>query len=241
MHSFKILVFLSIFLLISCSYNQATLRVHGSSLSSVKPDKVTIKFGISTLQPTAHESLEENNRIISKAISALTKINLSTDEIGTSNFNLAPSYEHIYHRNNQSSTSFFKGYEVKLTLIIKTNKLDLAGTFIDTAVSSGIKNIESVNFEISPSILQGIQDELTELAVKNAKTKAELALRPLNGKILGIKSVEMNDESRYHPVHLAYAKSAAFANDATPERTEVYAQSKDIKVGVDIEFYVISE
>lgn len=232
---FKTLLIFSFFLLNLCSDSQGTLSVHGSATLSLKPDQVIITLDVKTLSQTAKESLYESNQIIAKAVVALTQINLSEEEIGTSNFNLLPIYEYIYHEKNHSQSDVFKGYQTSYTLIVKTNKLDMAGIIIDAAVNSGVKNIRSVDFEISPTILKDTQDGMIELAVKDAKNKAELALKPLGGKIIGIKSVNFD----HHPTpnYRDYSISNAKSYDVAESTTEIHAQSKDVKVGVNIEFY----
>ena len=238
---FEILLIFSINSLISgLEKTEGTLRVHGSAIVSTKPDQVYITFQITTLKATAYDSLQENNRIIANTVSALTQINLAKDEIGTANFNLAPFYQAIYHQNNNTNENIMKGYQTTNTLIIKSNKLDLAGSIIDTAIKSGIKNIQSVEFQVSPSVLKSLQNEMLELSVKDAKNKAELALKPLNGKIVGVKSMSLTSQQPSpRPVPMAFNR-AAVAHDIVA-KTDVYASNKDVNVGVDIEFYVTEE
>jgi len=185
---------------------------------------------------SAKESLKNNNQIITNAISALTQLNLTNNEIGTSDFNLGPSYQYIYYHNNTSS-NIFKGYQVTNTLIVKTNKMDMVGNIIDTAVKSGVENIQSVDFEISPSLFQSVHDDMLQNAVRNAKSKAELALKPINGKIVGIKNINLNQKATPRPVPMYQAKAAAVANFVSGS-TEVYAEKKNLNVGVDVQFYV---
>ena len=233
----KILLICAFFFLSLCSENSGILQVQGSSLSSLKPDLATLTFQIKTLSVSARDSLEKNNQIISNATSALLNINISYEEMGTSNFNLGPSYENIYHRNNNTSENIFKGYQASNTLTVKTRKMEIVGIIIDTVVKSGVENIQSVDFNISPDLFKKVQDDMLREAVKDAKNKAELALKPINGKINGIKSISLNQE-RPNPRPVPMPFFNAFAADAVSSKTQVYAAKKDLNVRVDVQFYV---
>lgn len=232
----KILFFCAFFSLSLCSEDSGILTVQGSSVSSLKPDLATLTFQIKTLSFSARESFEKNNHIISNVTSALLNINISHEEMGTSNFNLGPSYENIYHRNNYTSENIFKGYQASNTLTVKTRKMEIVGVIIDTVVKSGVKNIQSVDFDVSPDLFKKVQDDMLREAVKDAKNKAELALKPINGKINGIKSISLNQErSNPRPVPMFFSNSTAAD---VSSKTEVYAAKKDLNVRVDVQFYV---
>ena len=77
--------------------------------------------------------------------------------------------------------------------MVETKSLDKAADIIDSAVEAGANRIDSVYFSLSPQKQIQFKDLLLEEAVKNAKSKAEKALAPLNHKIIGVKAVSLSE------------------------------------------------
>lgn len=74
------------------------------------------------------------------------------------------------------------------------------------------------------------------LAVKDALLKANEALRPLNARVGGVKSIKLNQGwSPVRPTPMPMAKNVAYD---MVERTEVFAKSQDVRADVNVEFEI---
>ena len=211
-----------------------TIKTIGSASASIKPDQVSLSFSISSLSKTASQALAENNEILKGAIINLKAANLNEEEIGTSSFSIGPAFDYVYF-NNGTSSNVFKGYQVLINLIVVTKKIELAGSLVDTVIKSGVKQVNSVEFQISNGKKQELQDQLLTQAVKNAKEKADLALEPLKARVNGLVSLDLanTQPQTYYPI----ASNSKIAYDAI-ERTDLHASNQDITVEVAAVFEI---
>ena len=92
------------------------------------------------------------------------------------------------------------GYKVSNIVNVKTEKLDSVAAIIDGAVSAGVNRVDSVFFSLSPEVTSKLKDDLLEKAILNAKSKAEIALSPLNYKIIGVKEISLSEFSMPYPM-----------------------------------------
>lgn len=211
-----------------------TIKTIGSASASIKPDQVSLSFSMTSLAKTASQALAENNEILKGAIINLKAANLKEEEIGTSSFSIGPAYDNVYF-NNGTSSNVFKGYQVSSSLIVLSKKIELAGSLVDTVIKSGVKQVNSVEFQISNEKRKELQDQLLTQAVKNAKEKADLALEPLKARVNGLVSLDLasTQPQRYYPKAL----NRAVAYDAI-ESTNLHASNQDIIVEVTAVFEI---
>jgi len=212
-----------------------TIQTVGTASASLKPDQVYMSFSISSIDQTASEALADNNEILHKAFMALKMTNLTDDEIGSSSFSIGPAYDNIYNSNG-TSTTVFRGYQVSSSLNILTQKIELAGSLVDAVISQGVKQVNSIEFQISKEKKKQVQDELLTQAVKNAKHKADLALEPLKAKVKGLVKLDL-DNNQPQPHYNAKIYSRANALDVGG-RTNLYASNQDVYVQVNAEFEI---
>ena len=217
--------------------HEGILETQGIAISSAKPDQVSISFQITTIEKTAAQALNENNDLVKKSILALKGNNLTNDEIGTSDFSIDSAYDYLNYQNGTSYT-VFKGYKIQTTLNILTKKIDLAGSLIDSVISSGVQQINSVNFQISKEKRKILEEELLVEAVKNAKDKADLALGALKTKVNGLKSISLDNTPQPHIYKEQFAKNAEAYDLVSSGASNLYAQNQDIHVQVSVIFTV---
>ncbi len=222
----------------AASHEQNTTFVTGSATTSVIPDLVVIDLGVDTQAKEAKDALSQNALAMNATATAIEKLGINGSEISTTNFTIEPVYNNTgpYPPYNQYKSEFV-GYKVSNTLQIKTTKLGLAGSILDTGVGAGANRVDSVSFTESPAQLQSVQNGLIAQAVLDAQSKAQKALAPLGEKIIGVKSVNLSEFRMAEPL-VAYHTNAMMAVPAPAVQTPIFTSNQDITTTVDVTFYI---
>ena len=196
--------------------SEHTISVTGIAQTNVKPDLLVIEFGVETNGDSAKSALDSNSNLLSNAISELTSMGISEDNLSTSRFSINPLYDYYQDKETGHHKSELIGYQVTNILQVETKKLDSAAMILDSVVSSGVNKVNSVNFTISPESHFALKDGLIASAIENAKSKAQNALLPLNQKIVGIKSITLDDftSPMQTPTFKSNFAEASMFNDA---------------------------
>ncbi len=215
------------------------LKVTGEASSSLPHDRVTLTFSASEVNMNPHTALEVSSIASRKAIEALVALGLNNTEYETQSFSIQKKLESIYRPWSQQYETVFHGYEVKNTIRVFTDKLDLAGKIINAVVGSGIKEVDSVSFSVADEKNEAERERLIALAIQDAKEKAELALGPLGYVINKVKLLNL-DSSNAQPFYYApHGLRASVAMDAMSSAPAPLLGSKsDIDVKVNLEFLI---
>ncbi|RMF30063.1 MAG: DUF541 domain-containing protein [Candidatus Nitrosothermus koennekii] len=203
------------------------LSISGSASKSIEPDKLSISIGVTTNDKSAKVAVAENRELMNNVIKALNENGIGKDEMQTSYYSVYPIYsksDRCIEIYPQTDCEVITGFRVVNTLTIITDATKDAGELIDLTIDAGATNIHGVNFFVSDDLMSNIKDQLLEEAVSNAKMRAEIALKPLDMKIVGVKSI--NIDSINVPLH------------ALAERTTILPSEQKIEVNVHVTFYI---
>jgi len=214
------------------SHVEKVMSVTGSASASVKPDLVTVRFGVETQRESSASALSANAQLMEAVVASLIDAGISEEEISTSRFNVHAVYETRQDRGSGHRSQVLSGYKVSNMLLVETRQLELVATIIDTAVSAGVNRIEGVQFSISAPVLADLKDGLIELAVLNARAKAEKALAPLKHVITGVKSMSLSEFSQPEPMLLNTSRMEM--SMAAP--TRIFSSDQDVRTMVNITF-----
>jgi len=216
---------------------EKTISVTGMAMASVKPDQLNISFGVETQEKTAKEALDSNSIAMNDAISAIKNAGIPESEIGTSSFNIYPVYDSYEDKLTGRWTQELIGYRVSNIVTVETGKLDSAAAIIDNAVNAGVNRVDSVYFSLSPATNQKLKDDLLEKAVSNAKTRAEKALAPLDHKIIGVKTVSLNEFAMPYPTPM-YKGVAFDMMESARAPTPVFSSDQDVSTSANVVFII---
>lgn len=211
-----------------------TASVTGMATSSVPPDRLVVVFGVEVVADTAREALSTNSEMMGAVIDSLRSAGVADDEISTSNLNVYPQYSY-----GESDEPSIKGYSVSNTVRVETGLLGSATEIIDGGVDAGANRVETVSFDLSPEARRAVSDALIEVAVLDARQKAEAAIEPLGQRIVGVKSVTLMDTppDRWMPAGLARA-SSDFALESAAAPTPVFASDATVTVRAQVSFLI---
>ncbi|NDB63579.1 MAG: DUF541 domain-containing protein [Nitrosopumilaceae archaeon] len=213
---------------------EKTISSSGQATSFVEPDRLNINFGVEVQKPTAKEALDENSDKMNEVIDAIKSAGINSDEITTSQFSIYPVYESYQEKETGIYKQKLTGYSVSNIIQVKTPKMDLASEIIDAAVGAGVNRVDNVWFSLSDKKQQQVSDDLLAEAIKNAQSKAEKALVPLNYKIIGVKYVSL--DGGYYPPPMPYygAMDAAVAKSATP----IFSSDQQVSASATVVFLI---
>ena len=211
--------------------SKKTVDVIGTATKSVEPDTLIIEFGVETVAGTAKQALQQNSEKLSSAINSLKTAGISNNELSTSRLNIYPVYQSHEDLLSGRYVQEIVGFQASNILTIKTDQLSDAAKIIDLAIEQGANRVDLVSFTVSPPKSMAVKESLIEEAVLNAKSKAMIAIKPLNQKIVGVSSIIVNDAG-YSPSPM-FERAGTFASS-----TPIYSSEQDISVSVNVIFLI---
>jgi uncharacterized protein YggE len=217
---------------LSSSDNNKTLFVTGSATTQVKPDKVTVSLGVEITNTKAKAALAANSELMNKIISALKIADVKDNETSTSSFTITPNRDYSIDK----SQGKLIGFTVSNSIQIDSNNVNNTSEWIDIAVSSGANNVNSIYFSLSDKKLDDIRKELVNDAIDNAKEKADIAASALGLKIVGIRTVSIDQVTPFFTGPTPYGTS--LKNEASAPSTPILTGEQQISQDANIVFLV---
>lgn len=161
------------------------ISVTGEGAVVVKPDLVTISFGVETEGFTAKEAQASNTSVMNKVVAALKGAGISAEDIQTSNFSLYPVYG--WEGDRPGGKQVVTGYRCNNTVTVRLKSVSATGSVIDAAINAGATNVGGINFGLQDP--EPVKNEALALAVANARTKAEVMAKAAGVTISGIYKI----------------------------------------------------
>jgi len=205
-----------------------TISVTGSATTTVKPDKVILSLGVQTTNNTAKTALDSNSKSMNTVLEALLAAGVKRNETSTSSFNVSPNYNYSQGRN------IITGFTVTNPLQIESSKIANVSEWLDTAISAGTNTVNSIDFTQSDKKLAEIKNGLIKLAIDDAKAKANFAASALGLKVLGVRSITVNEfASTPQPMPFGLQKLSV---PAPAGGTPIISGQQQVSESVDITF-----
>ena len=205
------------------------ISVSGEGVVETSPDRATISIGVVSKDKDPTKVQANNARTATEIINSMVALGIERKNIRTGNY----SFRQIY-RTDQNHHRIFDGYEVNNSVTIIVDNLNLVGKVIDTSLSHGANSIDSLEFGIRDK--SALRAEALRLAVKDAKTKAEVVAAGLGKNIVGIRSVSVNSGSVTAPRFAKLARS--MDEDAANFETPIEGGTLSCSANVHVEFEI---
>lgn len=164
-----------------------TISATGFATTSVKPDKVTLSLGVQTTNNTAKAALYANSLSINRVLKSLSAAGVKQNETSTSSFNVSPNLNYSQGRNE------ITGFTVTNSIQIESSKIANVSGWIDAAIAAGANTINYIDYTVSDKKLAETKSGLIKLAIDDAKNKASIAANALGLKVIGVKSISLNE------------------------------------------------
>jgi uncharacterized protein YggE len=191
-----------------------TLMVNGKGELFVKPDIAYIQLGLETIGTTAKDAHNQNAKVFANIISGLKELNIPEKDIKTVRFNTYPYYE--WNNNKQE----LKGYKVEQILQVTYRDIDKIGTLLDKVTAAGANRVDTVQY--SSEKLEEYQMQALEMAIDNAKKKADRMAKKAGVQINGVQQIIEN---------------GAYANPIFVDSVRMVAEEKSMDAGASTQVY----
>lgn len=203
--------------------------VNGTGKVTMVPDVALVNVGVTAQGPTVTRVQQELNSKMSGMTTAIKKLNIDEKDIKTSYYNISPMYDY------SNGTQRITGYQANSNITIKVRKIDNANAVIDAATKEGANQVGGISFDVDDK--EKAEQQARELAVKDAKAKAEAAARAAGFKLGRVINYSEGGNAEPRPVMYDMAKSSVpIAGGGAP--TQVEAGSSEVAVMVSISYEI---
>ncbi|MEM3737425.1 MAG: SIMPL domain-containing protein [Candidatus Bathyarchaeia archaeon] len=165
-----------------------TLTVTGTGVAKASPDRVIVVLGVTTRSDTAADAQKLNSEKMSNIIEALKSVGVEEDQMETTDVGLSPVWQYPEY-----GIPIIAGYESHNNLKLTLERLDMAGTVIDAAVSAGANSVSYVSFTLSEEATERLQLEALALAVREAKSRADVVAEGAGITLSGPVSITIGE------------------------------------------------
>ena len=205
------------------SQKQDFFTVTGEGKVTVVPDTAIFSVGITTSSPSIQTAQSQSNAVINKIAKQLKDLGIKENDIKTVNYSIYPQYD--YQQGNKIS-----GYQINISLSVTVRQLDKINQALDLATQSGANTIGGIQLTVDDTKQKQLFQQARELAVKDAKTKAE-SLANAAGITLG-KIVNIQEDTNNFPRPMIGMMAIA---DSAP-KTNIQPGATDISTTITL-FY----
>jgi len=188
------------------AYNSDSMGiwVSGEGKVTAIPDVAVLTLGVEAEAATVEEAMDEAAVAMNRVIDSLHNNGVAEKDIKTQWFNVYPITQWVDLRSPISSWAgddyeVLVGYRVTNMVTVKIRNIDAAGDIIDAVAKAGgdLTRLNGVSFTVDdPSVYE---DEARELAVADAKAKAQQLARSA-GVGLG-KPFYISESGGYYPTY----------------------------------------
>jgi uncharacterized protein YggE len=207
-----------------------TLSVTGQGRIEVQPDTAVITFGVTQLRPSPMEAYTAMSEDLAKISGTVTSMGIKKEQIKTTAFNLQAEYNWT-----QEKGQVLTGYRATTSLQVETRELDQVAALIQAAMQSGANQLNGINFTVKDT--DKLAQQALDLAVDDAKAKADRVASRLGAKVVRVKSVSIQDSGMpiYRPMMDGAGSMAAEAKVAP---APVFSGTNTFQVSVTVTFEI---
>lgn len=202
------------------------ISVGATGTVSLAPDVCDIRIGVSITRETAAAARTEAASVMAKVIAALKAAGVADADLQTNELSLQPVYDYSV----PGAAPRLTGYQMTNVVGVTTRAFDSIATVVDDAVAAGATTIDSIAFRIEDPTKA--EDQARELAMADAKRRAEALASQAGVRIVGVASVVENTALPTPPI--AYRANALDAGGSTP----IQAGSNDVTVTVSVTYVI---
>lgn len=207
-----------------------SFSVTGEGRAFIKPDKATVRLGVTADAPTADEAKNKMNGAINKVTAAIKGLGIDEKNIKTENLNVYPSYNNVRplpatepaavpDRDLNSQVTSYIG---NTNIVVTVDQIDLANQVIDVGTQNGANQVGGVQFDNQDTT--AAENEARQAAVAAAKAKAEIAAQTAGfqlGKLINYQENNGGGGPLYYAAKAEDARSAPVPTQVNPGENEI--------------------
>lgn len=165
---------------VNVSAQQEGIWVTGQGKVTAAPDIATVRLGIEVQRTSVAEAQAQANEAMGEVEAALTAAGIARKDIQTQVF----SIRQVTRWDRDTETEVVIGFRVSNQVAAKVRNIDDVGQVIDSVIAAGGDFIRISGISFSVDDLTPLQEEARELAMTDARDKAQQLAR-LAGVSLG--------------------------------------------------------
>jgi len=206
------------------------ISVSGQGITYAQPDIADITVGVQVTEQTVAGARNTAATAQDAVKKSLTANGIDDKDIRTTDFRIDPQYDYVQNRQ------VLRGYQVSNTFTVRVRKLDTLGKVIDDATAAGGNNtiIRSIAFSILDPSKQ--QAEARDLAVKDAKSRADVLARTGGVKLGKVISISEGGSSVVPPQPLSAVAAAPRA--ASDVATTIESGQLKVQINVSVVYAI---
>lgn len=173
-----------------------TLTLTGRAEVKAAPDMAVISAGTVSEAETARAALTANNETMAAVLKTIRNAGVAEKDIQTSNFSVQPKYTYPPRASDGTQDApKIVGYTVSNTVTVIVRELDKLGGVMDAVVSSGVNQMNGLDFTIAEA--EPMRNEARKAAVADALARARLYAEAAGVKLGPIRTI--TEESFVRP------------------------------------------
>lgn len=211
-----------------------TLTITGTASVAVQPTETTVNFQIEAQGSSYASTINELIERLDLLTESLSKLKFKEEEIITSNFSIDKNKK--YDRGEWKELGYRGVQNVKVTFAMDKKKLL---EVLNKTTNSQAKPEISISFGLDGERKAKLKNELLQLAVKDARMKADLLAGAAGYQIAGVKSIQYNDRATGGPRPMyAMAEAADMSRKADVEFSSFEAENLNFQESANLIFYI---
>jgi hypothetical protein len=210
-----------------------SISISGEGKVVAVPDIAKIQLGLQTEKKIVAEAQKENTEKMNAVIEKLKKdFKIDAKDIQTVNYNIYPQYD--WTNNRQT----LRAYQVSQSVNLKIRDLTKISDILQAAGDAGLNQVGGLTFEVDEP--EKIKQEARELAIKNAKEKADALAKIADvklGKVISFSEYANDASSRSYDNYSMKAMGVGGGAEIAPVPA-VEAGSTEIIVTANVEYEI---
>lgn len=166
-----------------------TLNVSGNGTVYLTPDIAYIYIGVNSEDAAIASAVSKNNTQTTALVEALKNAGVAEVDIQTSNFSVYTTSTY----DNLTGQATGSKYVVDNTVYVTVRDLTTLGSLLNTAVSAGANNINSITFDVADKTAAMAQAR--QKAMANASSLASELAQTAGLQLAEIQNVSYSDNS----------------------------------------------
>lgn len=206
----------------------STFQANGTGKVSAAPDSASVSFGVTKTASTIADAQNQTNTLITAISNALTKEGIEGKNVKTTSYNVSPNYDFTNGRQT------IMGYTVAQTVDLTIQPIEKVNRVLDVLTANGANIVNQVSFTFSDAKKKDLENQARQLAVKEAKQKAE-GLANAAGVHLG-RIIDVREENVQGPRPIMPMMAQKDAMVATGASTQVTPGENSISLTVTLSY-----
>lgn len=206
------------------------IQVTGKGVVEAIPDVARFTTTVRSEGENVSDIQSDSSQKINSVISFLKGRGIAEKDIKTQSFDISPQYRYENGRQIQ------EGFEATQSVLVTVRNLDLAGDILSGVSNLTVDSVGSLYFEVDNE--DELSDQAKELAIKDARDRAERLVSVSGARIGGVISIQ--EETVSIPSPLARLETALDAGSSEITSPQIEPGSQEIIQNISVTFEIIN-